>query len=236
MGLGLPPRRRVGAEVGLGPGREDGLAVDIVAVGKRERERRRAADHLAGRVVLGAVARAHVLVLSAVPRHDAAKVGADGVDGVVLERAVLLGDQVVGIALEALDERALREGVGLGPDGRLHVVTERIFGREAATATASARRNEEVDEATSHPQHGDASAAEEDKVHDGAALHVRDEAVGGRHGDRRSGLGGRAHGLHRRDREGIRARDKSEGGEAAHHGGEIRIGAPSSSSKPDRTS
>jgi len=113
MGLGLPPRRRVGAEVGLGPGREDGLAVDIVAVGKRERERRRAADHLAGRVVLGAVARAHVLVLSAVPRHDAAKVGADGVDGVVLERAVLLGDQVVGIALEALDERALGKGWAL---------------------------------------------------------------------------------------------------------------------------
>ena len=90
---------RTGAEVGLGPGRERHLAVSVVHVSERERERGRAAHDLALVVVLRAVARAHELVLGLVPRHDAAKVGAHSVEAVGLNRLVLLHDQVGGIAL-----------------------------------------------------------------------------------------------------------------------------------------
>merc|ERR1711966_604950 len=71
---------------GLSPVRKsvsDHVAADVAVfdldVRECERERCRAANHLALVVVLRAVARAHELVLGLVPRDDAAKVGADGV-------------------------------------------------------------------------------------------------------------------------------------------------------------
>ena len=69
-----------GAITQISPRREHGLAVDVVAVGEREREGRWATDDLALRVVLRAVARAHVLVGSTVPRHNAAQVRAHSVE------------------------------------------------------------------------------------------------------------------------------------------------------------
>ena len=56
------------------------------------------------------------------------------------------------------------------------------------TATAAARRHKEINEAARKPQHRDGSTAEEDEVHDGTALHVRDEIVSAnsRHAQRRS--------------------------------------------------
>ena len=97
--LRLPPGGGVRAEIRLRPRREDRLAINVVAMRKREREGRWATDNLAGRVILRSVARAHVLVLGTVPWNDAAKVRADSVDSIVLERTVLLHDEIMRIAL-----------------------------------------------------------------------------------------------------------------------------------------
>mmetsp|Transcript_11791 Transcript_11791/g.25504 ORF Transcript_11791/g.25504 Transcript_11791/m.25504 type:complete len:210 (+) Transcript_11791:609-1238(+) len=156
--------------------------VDIIAVRERQRKRRRATDNLAGGVVLRAVARADVLKLGAVPRDDAAEVGANGVDGVVLERLVLLHDEVVGVALEALHKCAVRVRVSLGPRGGFDIVAERVLCDKAGAATNARWRDKEVHKAASEPQHRHASTANKHKVHDRAALHVRHEVISsGRH-------------------------------------------------------
>ncbi len=92
-GLGL-----VGGGVGWSVGGGWGGAGD-----RSERRASDAATHArTGLVVLGAVARAHELVLGLVPGHDAAEVRADGVEAVLLDGLVLLHDQVRRVALEAL--------------------------------------------------------------------------------------------------------------------------------------
>lgn len=76
-GLGRnTPRHEPRAEVSLLPRGQDDFAIHLVEVRESERERRRAADDLAGGGVLRAVARADVLELGAVPWDDAAEVGA----------------------------------------------------------------------------------------------------------------------------------------------------------------
>ena len=107
----LPPGLEAGAEVGLGPGREhDDVRLVDVGVREGEGEGRGAADHLTLVVVLGAVARALELVLSLVPGHDAAKVGAHGVEAVVLDGAVILDDDVGGVTLRCWKGRGRMEG------------------------------------------------------------------------------------------------------------------------------
>ena len=107
----LPPGLEAGAEVGLGPGREhDDVRLVDVGVREGEGEGRGAADHLTLVVVLGAVARALELVLSLVPGHDAAKVGAHGVEAVVLDGAVILDDDVGGVTLRWSKGRGRLEG------------------------------------------------------------------------------------------------------------------------------
>ena len=54
-------------------------------------------------IILRAMARAHELVGSAVPGHNTAEMGADGVDREVLELAVLVGDEVVSVTLQTLN-------------------------------------------------------------------------------------------------------------------------------------
>jgi hypothetical protein len=56
------------------------------------------------------VARALELVLSLVPGHDAAKVGAHGVEAVVLDGAVILNDDVGGVTLRWSKGRGRLEG------------------------------------------------------------------------------------------------------------------------------
>ena len=68
-------------------------------MGEGQGKRSRTANHLPVGVVLGAVARALELVLSLVPGHDAAEVGAHGVEAVVLDGAVILDDDVGGVTL-----------------------------------------------------------------------------------------------------------------------------------------
>jgi len=69
-------------------------------VSKSEGERSGATHHLALEVVLGAVARAHELVLGLIPGHDTSKVSAHSVDTIVLDsRVVILDNQVGGITL-----------------------------------------------------------------------------------------------------------------------------------------
>ena len=107
----LPPGLEAGAEVGLGPGGEhDDVRLVDVGVREGEGEGRGAADHLTLVVVLGAVARALELVLSLVPGHDAAKVGAHGVEAVVLDGAVILNDDVGGVTLRCWKGRGRMEG------------------------------------------------------------------------------------------------------------------------------
>merc|ERR1719305_1967054 len=136
----LPPGLRVRAEVGLRPRGEGDNVVGRVAMGERQRERRRATNDLAGEVVLGAMARADVLVGGAVPRHDAAEGRAHGVDGVVLNRAILLHDQVVRVALEALHQRATGEGVLLRPLSADHVIAQGVLRPEGTAAPPSSTR------------------------------------------------------------------------------------------------
>ena len=96
----LPPGLEAGAEVGLGPaGEHDDISLVDVGVREGEGQGRGAADHLTLVVVLGAVARALELVLSLVPGHDAAEVGAHGVEAVILDGAVILDDDVGGVTL-----------------------------------------------------------------------------------------------------------------------------------------
>ena len=96
----LPPGLEAGAEVSLGPaGEHDDISLVDVGVREGEGQGRGAADHLTLVVVLGAVARALELVLGFVPGHDAAEVGAHGVEAVVLDAAVILDDDVGGVTL-----------------------------------------------------------------------------------------------------------------------------------------
>lgn len=96
----LPPGLEAGAEVSLGPaGEHDDISIVDVGVREGEGQGRGAADHLTLVVVLGAVARALELVLGFVPGHDAAEVGAHGVEAVVLDGAVILDDDVGGVTL-----------------------------------------------------------------------------------------------------------------------------------------
>ena len=96
----LPPGLEAGAEVSLGPaGEHDDISIVDVGVREGEGQGRGAADHLTLVVVLGAVARALELVLGFVPGHDAAEVGAHGVEAVVLDAAVILDDDVGGVTL-----------------------------------------------------------------------------------------------------------------------------------------
>lgn len=132
----LPPGLQARAEVRLGPRAEEHHVVADLGVGERERQRRRAAHLLARRVVLGAVARAHELVLGLVPRHDAAQVRADGVEAVLLDLAALGHDQVGRVALEALRELAGSRLVRLEPGRGLDVVAGRVLGGLAAAAAA----------------------------------------------------------------------------------------------------
>ena len=72
---------------------------------KSQREGSRATHNLALVVVLGTVAWAHELVLSRVPGHDAAKMGADSVHTIVGEGAVVLNNEVGGITLNIKEEQ-----------------------------------------------------------------------------------------------------------------------------------
>ena len=184
-GAGGAPGLVARAEVLLRPRPERDLPALVVAVRERERERRRAADHLAVEVVLRAVARALVLERGDVPRHDAAEVRAHGVDREVGERVVLLHDQVVRVALEALDELARRVRHVLDPLRDVHLVAERVLREQPAAAAAAARRHEEVDEAAAQPAHRQRRARHQHEVHHVAALHVGHEAAGRRHADER---------------------------------------------------
>merc|ERR1719326_2518407 len=162
--LRLPPRRGVRAEVRLGPGAKGDDVVGRVAVRERERERRRATDDLASKVILRAVARADVLVGGAVPRHDAAKVRAHSVDRVVLDAAVLLHDQVVRVALQALHQTAGRVRPLLGPLSALDLVAERVLRLDATAAAAATGRDEEVHEATAKPANRQRRTAKQHKI------------------------------------------------------------------------
>lgn len=81
--------------------RKDSVQQDIQKHGfvTSSYQRRRSTDNLALVIVLGSMARADELVLGAVPRHDAAKVRADGVDPVGREGLVGLHDEVGRITL-----------------------------------------------------------------------------------------------------------------------------------------
>merc|ERR1719276_377564 len=207
-----PPRVKASAEVGLSPGAERDLALSIVDVGEGEGERSRATDDLALVVVLRAVARAHEFVLGLVPRDDAAEVGADRDEAVVRDGLVLLNDEVSGVALEALDELALADLVGLEPALEGHVVAERVLRDDAAATTADARGVEVVEERATEAANGRGDRTEEDEVHHVALLHVRDLARSGHLARRGRASGASREHARRRERRGAssESEEKSE--------------------------
>lgn len=105
-------------------------------MGERQGERRRAANHLALRVVLGTVARALELVFSLVPRHDATEVRAHGVQAEVGQRTIRLDDEVRSVTLQPLREGVVARKVRLQPSGALDIVAVRILGRLTSSTTA----------------------------------------------------------------------------------------------------
>lgn len=173
----LPPRRLACPEVGVRPRRHHHFAVNLREPREGKRKRGGATDDLASRIVLRAVTRAHVLVGGAIPRHDASEVRADGVYRVQLQASIFLDDEVVGVALQTLHQRAIRVGVLPCPHGRVHVVSLGILCGEAGAGPPGGGGHEKVDEATCHPRDRHADAAEKDSIHYGATLHVGDEGL-----------------------------------------------------------
>jgi len=97
-------------------------------VGEGEREGSGTTDLKTVGVVLGTVARALELVLRGYPRHDATKMGADGVEAELLDGVVGLDDEVRRVTLETLGESAVTRLVGSEPLGLLDVSAEGILG------------------------------------------------------------------------------------------------------------
>mmetsp|Transcript_141555 Transcript_141555/g.452572 ORF Transcript_141555/g.452572 Transcript_141555/m.452572 type:complete len:248 (+) Transcript_141555:370-1113(+) len=188
-----PPRLQARAEVRLGPRRDQDVAVRGGDVREGQRERRRAANHLAILVVLGAVAGAAILVHGLVPGHDAAEVRADGADREVLD-AVALCDEVKGLAFQALHELPVAVPVGLHPGGQGDGGAIHIAGRDSASTSTRQRRVEVEGVAAEDDEGGDGGDGHDEQVHQSAALHVRHEAGvlagGGAQGDGRRGAGG----------------------------------------------
>jgi hypothetical protein len=72
--------------------------------------------------------------------------------------------------------RELPGRVGREPGRGLHVVPESVLGNSAAAATTSLRRGEVRDEHSRENEEGTRDRTEEERVHQVAAAHVRDEA------------------------------------------------------------
>lgn len=152
--LEVPPRVSTSTEVLLLPALKDNV-VSLIGLNmlQSERKRGRSADDLACRVVLGAMAGAHELVLCLIPRHDATQMGANGVERVVLEVGLVVGDnEVGGIAAETLDELARAGKMGfdvlLLPNG----VAERVLRDRASGAASFGFGHEEVGKWTQNAQ------------------------------------------------------------------------------------
>ena len=156
----VPPSLLVGAEVDFGPGREDNLSRRFlnITVGKSKWERSRSTDNGTCGCVLRSVAWAHELVASSGPWNDTSQVGAHckcceihrlqlaneslrrelltSIETVGFESLVFLDNQVRGVSLQTLGQRAviwtLRGNVCLGED----IVTKGILGRNS-TVTSS---------------------------------------------------------------------------------------------------
>mmetsp|Transcript_75762 Transcript_75762/g.181130 ORF Transcript_75762/g.181130 Transcript_75762/m.181130 type:complete len:206 (-) Transcript_75762:103-720(-) len=175
MCLHLPPGVQVGAEVLLGPWGEGQLAILGGGVRECQGERGRSSHHLAVLIVLRAVAGAAELVVTLAPGHDAAKVRAHRQKGEVLD-VVRGGDQVVRLALEALDQLAVVLLVRLHPTLQCDGVALLITGQCRTAATAGHRRHEVPKVAAQRHQHWDAGCGHQDEVHQLAALQVWHEA------------------------------------------------------------
>lgn len=102
-------------------------------------QRRRASDDFAVFVVLRTVARAHELILSLVPRDNAAEMSANSIDSEVFN-ATLSGDQVCCISLKALHELVVARFVRSRPCRQFDVITDPVLSSETAASTASASR------------------------------------------------------------------------------------------------
>mmetsp|Transcript_17124 Transcript_17124/g.47216 ORF Transcript_17124/g.47216 Transcript_17124/m.47216 type:complete len:255 (+) Transcript_17124:384-1148(+) len=181
-----PPRLQARAEVRLGPRRDQDVAVRGGDVREGQRERRRAANHLAILVVLGAVAGAAIPVHGLVPGHDAAEVRADGADREVLD-ALALCDEVKGLTFQALHELSVAVPVCLHPGGQGDGGAIHIAGRDSASTSTRQRRVEVEGVAAEDDEGGDGGDGHDEQVHQSAALHVRHEAGvlagGGAQGD-----------------------------------------------------
>lgn len=101
---------------------------------------------------------------------------ANSIDCIILE-AVLLGDQVVSVAFETLNQLSVTFLTRGQPSLLLHDVTIGVEGLERTSTTAFRRWNKEVNETTAHPSNGHSGTAEQDQVHDGSSLHVWNECV-----------------------------------------------------------
>lgn len=220
--LEVPPWIAAGAEVLLLPALQDDIVGLIkLDVLQGEGQGCRAARDGAVRGILGAVARALELVLSLVPRHDTSQMGAHGVECKVLEiGAVVVDNEVGGVALEPLDEVARARKVGLEVLGAVDVVAQGVLGDGAAAGAAARLRDKEVGERAQDAQGDGADRARQQDVHGVALGHVRDhDVLGARRGHAGAGgargRAGRRQRGHGAPREGA-ARRRRRAGDEGH--------------------
>merc|ERR1712100_528813 len=166
-----PPGLITSSEVGLGPLAYEHVVVLHADVGQGQRERGRATNHLAGGVVLTAMARAHELVGTTVPGNDATEVGADGVDAVAADGVLAFDDQIGGITLEALYKAAIAFGVTGEPTAGCDGIAQLIFGTGSTAAAGGLGGNEVVRHRIKGSQGDTSDGAECQQIHELPTTH-----------------------------------------------------------------
>mmetsp|Transcript_56832 Transcript_56832/g.103921 ORF Transcript_56832/g.103921 Transcript_56832/m.103921 type:complete len:233 (-) Transcript_56832:142-840(-) len=140
-----------------------------------QREGSWATYNFASCVVLGAVARAHELVLSPVPWHHATQVCADSVESVIFDLLVLGNNEVGGIAPDTLDQLAGLCVILFQPSLKCDNISKCICSGHTCASTAFCWREEEGDVAKEAPPVWNRDGTESEQVQDGSPLHVRNE-------------------------------------------------------------
>mmetsp|Transcript_113177 Transcript_113177/g.200698 ORF Transcript_113177/g.200698 Transcript_113177/m.200698 type:complete len:274 (-) Transcript_113177:656-1477(-) len=140
-----------------------------------QREGSWATYNFASCVVLGAVARAHELVLSPVPWHHATQVCADSVESVIFDLLVLRNNEVGGIAPDTLDQLAGLCVILFQPSLKCDNISKCICSGHTCASTAFCWREEEGDVAKEAPPVWNRDGTKSEQVQDGPSLHVSDK-------------------------------------------------------------
>lgn len=152
--LEIPPRSTAGTEVFLLPAlKKDIITLILFDMLQSQGERGWTSDDSASRRVLGAMARTHKLILSLVPRHDTAEMGADSIESEIFEIGlVIIDDEVSSIATQALDQFTRACEMRGNIVCLFDFVTQSILGNCTARATAAGLGDEKIGEGTENAE------------------------------------------------------------------------------------